>query len=73
MYYYNMDKILNNFSKNLKLKLKEENLTQRQFAKLINVSATCVSKWILCQREPTLNNIIKILKLFALTFDDLIN
>ena len=65
--------ILKNFSKNLMIMLKEQGLTKNQFSKMIGVSSSCVSKWILCQREPTLTNIYKICKVLNCTFEELIS
>lgn len=62
-----------NFAKNLKIFLKEKNLKQTQFAELMKVSNSCVSKWILEQREPTLTNISNMLKILNCTFEDLID
>lgn len=71
MYYINMNVILTNFSKNLKLMLQEKGLKQNKFAEMVGVNTTSVSKWILSQREPTLTNIYKITKILDCTFEDL--
>lgn len=65
--------ILENFARNLKIYLREKNLKQNAFAKLVGVSATCVSKWLLQQREPTLSNIYKITEVLNCSFEDLIS
>ena len=64
--------IRRNFAKNLLLMLKERNLKQKDFAKLVGVGETCVSKWLLMKTEPTLSNIDKILKALNCTYDELV-
>ena len=59
------------FAKNLKQFLKESGLNQKEFAERVGVSATCVSKWILCQTEPTYTNIFNITKILKCTFEEL--
>lgn len=53
--------------------LSEAGIKQFQFAKMLGVSASCVSKWLLAEREPTLGNIVKMLKILECNFDDLVS
>ncbi len=66
-------KVRESFAKNLKNMLNEAGIKQFQFAKMMGVSASCVSKWLLAEREPTLGNIVKMLKILECSFDDLIS
>ena len=63
--------LLENFSNNLKQNLSKMKISQKEFARRVGVSATCVTKWILKQHEPTLSNIIKIMQVLDISFDDL--
>ena len=62
---------LKTFAKNLKIYIKEAGLNQKEFAEKVGGSRTCVSKWILMQREPTYSNICNILKVLNCTFEEL--
>jgi len=52
------------FSENLKKLRKANNLTQREFAKKINVAVSTVSMWELGQREPGYDMLIKLSDFF---------
>lgn len=65
-------KVRESFAKNLKNMLAEAGIKQFKFAKMVGVSPSCVSKWLLGEREPTLGNIVKILEILECSFDDLI-
>lgn len=64
--------LFENFSNNLKHYLFKMKISQKEFARRVGVSATCVTKWILKQHEPTLSNIVKIIHVLDISFDDLI-
>ena len=51
---------------------KENNLTQEQFAELLNVSRQSVSKWELCIAFPDTEKLIKMSKLFLCSIDYLL-
>lgn len=51
----------------LKELLKQNNLSQRQFAKKIGVTPTLANNWCLGRYEPSLMTVRKIVKLFKLT------
>ncbi len=61
------------FIKNVKNKMKEKGLNQKEFAKLLEISPTCVSQWLLYKSKPKLTNIYKICKVLNSTFEDLIS
>jgi transcriptional regulator with XRE-family HTH domain len=52
---------------------KENNLTQEQFAELLNVSRQAVSKWESCSAFPETEKLIKMSKLFSCSIDYLLN
>ena len=51
---------------------KEQNLTQEQFAEILNVSRQSVSKWELNTTYPDTDKLIKISKLFNCSLDFLL-
>ncbi len=63
---------MNNFSKNLKQLRTLNNLSQGEFAKKLGTTQQRVSEWECGKIEPTLSNIVKILKVLNITFEDLI-
>ena len=63
---------MNNFGENLKNERKLARLSQADFAKLLGTTQQRVSEWELNKVEPTLSNIIAILKVLDINFEDLI-
>ena len=63
---------MNNFAKNLKQLRIANKLSQSEFAKKIGTTQQRVSEWECGKIEPTLSNIVKILKTLGITFEDLI-
>lgn len=63
---------MNNFSKNLKQLRTLNNLSQGEFAQKLDTTQQRVSEWECGKIEPTLSNILKILKVLNITFEDLI-
>jgi Predicted transcriptional regulators len=51
---------------------KENNLTQEQFAELLNVSRQAVSKWEACGSFPDTEKLIRMSKLFSCSVDYLL-
>lgn len=51
---------------------KENNLTQEQFAELLNVSRQAVSKWESCSSFPDTEKLIRMSKLFSCSVDYLL-
>ncbi len=51
---------------------KENNLTQEQFAELLNVSRQSVSKWESCSSFPDTEKLIRMSKLFSCSVDYLL-
>lgn len=63
---------MNNFAENLKQLRIANKLSQSEFAKKIGTTQQRVSEWECGKIEPTLSNIVKILKTLGITFEDLI-
>ncbi|MGN0760376.1 MAG: helix-turn-helix domain-containing protein [Christensenellales bacterium] len=59
------------FGDNLKSIRTMNKMSQAQFAKLMNTTQQRVSEWECNKVEPSLYNIIKILKIFNVTFEEL--
>lgn len=62
----------NKFDERLKLLLKEKNLTQKEFAKEMNVSQACVTFWVSGEKQPTAENIYHAAKILDTTADFLL-
>ena len=60
------------FGKNLKNLRKINNMNQQEFAVRMNTTRQRVSEWECDKVEPSLYNIIKILQIFEITFEELI-
>ena len=63
---------MNNFAENLKQLRIANKLSQSEFAKKIGTTQQRVNEWECGKIEPTLSNIVKILKTLGITFEDLI-
>ncbi|MDD7351500.1 MAG: helix-turn-helix transcriptional regulator [Clostridia bacterium] len=59
------------FGDNLKSIRTMNKMSQAQFAKLMNTTQQRISEWECNKVEPSLYNIIKILKIFNVTFEEL--
>ena len=59
------------FGENLKNLRKINNISQKDFAKKMSTTQQRVSEWECDKVEPSLYNIIKILKIFDITFEEL--
>ena len=64
---------MSTFGNNLKNLRKSNNISQQEFAIKMNTTQQRVSEWECDKVEPSLYNIIKILKIFDITFEDLID
>ena len=62
---------MNTFGSNLKLLRKINKLSQKEFAERMKTTQQRVSEWECDKVEPTLSNIVKIIKVLNVTFDDL--
>ena len=51
--------------------LESNNLSQSEFAKVINVNQTTVSQWILGNKKPSFDSILAIYKNFYITPNEL--
>lgn len=60
------------FCDNLKQCRKKKGLTQAQLAELISVSQSTVGNWEAGTREPDLQTIIELSKLFSVSMNDLL-
>ena len=58
---------------NLKLLRKINNVSQKEFALKMNTTQQRVSEWECNKVEPSLFNIIKILKFYNITFEELMD
>ena len=63
---------MSTFGDNLKNLRKQRNINQIEFAKLMQTTQQRISEWECNKVEPSLFNIIKILKVFDITFEELI-
>ena len=63
---------MSTFGKNLKTLRKLNNISQKEFAIKMQTTQQRVSEWECDKIEPSLYNIIKILKIFDITFEELI-
>ncbi|MBQ2717043.1 MAG: helix-turn-helix transcriptional regulator [Clostridia bacterium] len=61
------------FGENLKNLRTASKLSQKEFAEKLNTTQQRVSEWECNKIEPSLYNIIKILKIFDITFEELID
>ena len=60
------------FGENLKYFRKVNNISQKRFAEMLNTTQQRVSEWECNKVEPSLYNIIRILCVFEITFEELI-
>ena len=63
---------MSTFGENLKFERKVAGYNQAEFAKKLGTTQQRVSEWERDKVEPTLSNIIAILKVLNITFEDLI-
>ena len=61
------------FGENLKYFRQLNKLSQKEFADKMKTTQQRVSEWECDQVEPSLYNIIRILKVFEITFEELID
>ena len=63
---------MQNFGENLKQLRIANKLSQKEFAVKIDTTQQRVSEWECNKIEPTLSNIIKIINVLVVSFEDLI-
>ena len=63
---------MSTFGDNLKNLRKQKNISQIELAKKLQTTQQRVSEWECNKIEPSLYNIIKILKVFEITFEELV-
>lgn len=61
------------FGENLKYFRKLNKINQKEFADKLHTTQQRISEWECDKVEPSLYNIIKILKVFEITFEELID
>lgn len=62
---------MSTFGKNLKMLRKESKISQVDFARLLNTTQQRVSEWETDKVEPSLYNLLRIIKVLGTTFEDL--
>ena len=62
---------MGSFAQNLKLARKNSKISQKDFAERLQTTQQRVSEWECGKIEPSLFNIIKILKVLEITFEEL--
>ncbi len=62
---------MENFRKNLKEKVEDSKMTQRELAKLLDCDQSSISLWINGKAEPKVSVILKMLEVFDMDFYDL--
>lgn len=61
------------FGENLKYYRKINNINQKEFAKQLSTTQQRVSEWECNKVEPSLYNIVRILRVFQISFEELID
>ena len=64
---------MKSFGENLKYFRKLNKINQKEFADKMQTTQQRVSEWECDKVEPSLYNIVRILKVFDITFEDLID
>ena len=62
---------MNTFGNNLKILRKLNKISQKEFAEKMNTTQQRVSEWECEKVEPSLYNILKIIKVLNTTFEEL--
>lgn len=62
---------MNTFGQNLKIARKNNKINQKDFAERLQTTQQRVSEWECDKVEPSLFNILKILKVLDITFEEL--
>ena len=62
---------MSSFGNNLKVIRKLNKISQKEFAKKMNTTQQRVSEWECDKVEPSLYNLLKIIKILNTTFEDL--
>lgn len=64
---------MENLGKNIKYFRKINKINQKEFAKKMNTTQQRISEWECDKVEPSLYNVVKLLKIFDITFEELID
>ena len=65
--------VLENFRKNLKLMLKEKEISQSELARKTKIGKSTITHWLNDGIEPTLTNIYKLTEALDCTFEELVD
>lgn len=60
------------FGKNLKRERLDKGFTQEKLAELCNVSKTTICQWETNKQEPSIESLITLSKIFAISIDELV-
>ncbi len=61
------------FAENLKSLRLTRGISQAEFAKLLNTSQQRISEWECGKNEPSLYNLLRIIDVLGVTFEDLVD
>ena len=64
--------LLQTFAKNLRELISSEGISVTEFAKRVDIPQPTISRYLLCKREITLSNLVKIAEFFGEDIDFLI-
>lgn len=64
--------VMDKFEKNITLMLKEKGYSQSELARKLGIGKSTVNNWIRLHKEPTITNIVKIMKELNCSFDELV-
>lgn len=62
---------MNTFGNNLKELRKANNMSQKEFALRMNTTQQRVSEWECDKVEPSLYNVVRIMRIFSVSFEEL--
>ena len=62
---------MNTFGNNLKELRKANHMSQKEFALRMNTTQQRVSEWECDKVEPSLYNVVKMMRIFAVSFEEL--
>ena len=64
--------VMETFSENLKYLIENSNMSANEFSKKVGIPQQTISRYLLCQREITLENLCKIADFFGEEIDVLL-
>ena len=66
------NRIMNNFSSNLRQLRTNKNISQKQLAEILNTTNSSICDWETGRSEPNIENIIKLARFFEISTDALL-